>query len=87
MLQKVSTVEDRREPMRIVLFRCLAWLAEAGSANAKVAPKQVMSAIALATLIMSPPPLSLYLAMLRPGYGEWQGYKVVSAHDLATAAG
>ena len=48
--------EIRHEPMRIVLFRGVARLAEAGTGTAKMEPAQVMSAIALTSLIISPPP-------------------------------
>src|SRR5215475_1943954 len=73
--------EARHEPRRMVLLDAMSWLAETGAATAKTAPRPVMSAIALANLIISPPSTEppLYLqspalpAMLRPGTDNGKG--------------
>jgi hypothetical protein len=66
--------EIRHEPMRIVRFRRIAWLAEAGTANAKMEPTQVISAIAPTSLIISPPPTEPSpTVMLRPGTESAKG--------------
>src|SRR5215470_15409685 len=83
--QAANSPEDRHEANRTVTLR-LWMLAEAGTATATMAPRRVMSAIALAILIIFPPPTEpRSIVMLRPGHGEWQGYKTVWSRDIPLA--
>src|SRR5262249_6608084 len=87
--------EARHEPRRMVLLDAMSWLAETGAATAKTAPRPVMSAIALANLIISPPSTSPALpaepalpAMLRPGTENGKGNsRIATRRPPAESAG